>query len=376
MRRRPLPWRFGVALVLALGLVVRAVLIPITYGQDFVVWDLATTATLHGTDIYAHHPDYPGGPYAYFPLFLYLELPFQYLAQHTVFSFTVLGKLPILAGDVLAAVVLARELRDRGLGERAVTLGTALFFLNPLLLYDSAYYGRFDSVALALLLLALRLLRTRPRGGAVWFALAVAAKTFPGFALPGVLREAGHRWRTLLVALVVIVVGQSLPYLPSWHAMLHDIVAHDAVKTPQALSWQTVLLDHLSTGEIRLFGYVLLAAFAVGTVLLLRIRDVELYVLAVLVAFLLTSKVVLEQYLVWPLPWLVLALWKAPALRVPSAVFLAVVTVVGMLTNPDVHPFGRGPAWIDVPLALVFAGYIALLVRHGRDVPAQPDRGH
>ena len=352
--------------MLALGLVIRAVLIPITYGQDFIVWNLATKATLLGTDIYAHHPDYPGGPYAYFPLFLYLELPFQWLAQHTLVSFTILGKLPILGGDVLAAVVLARELRDRGLDDRAVTLGTALFFLNPLLLYDSAYYGRFDSLAIALFLLALRLLRTQHRSGVVWYALAVAAKTFPGFALPGVIRAAGSRWRALLVALVVVIVGQSLPYLRSWHAMLHDIVAHDAVKTPQALSWQTVLLDHLGTEGLRLFGYGVLALFAIGTVLLLRIRDTELYVLAVLVGFLLASKVVLEQYLVWPLPWLVLALWKAPALRVPTAVFLTIITLVGMTTNPDAHPFGRGPLWIDLPLAVVLAGYITLLVRHGR----------
>ena len=47
------------------------------------MWDAASAATLHGMDIYAHHPAYPGGPYAYFPVFLYVELPFQWLAQHT-----------------------------------------------------------------------------------------------------------------------------------------------------------------------------------------------------------------------------------------------------------------------------------------------------
>ena len=65
------------------GLIARAVLIPITHGQDFVVWDLASTATLHGVNIYAHHPAYPGGPFAYFPVFLYLELPFQWLVACT-----------------------------------------------------------------------------------------------------------------------------------------------------------------------------------------------------------------------------------------------------------------------------------------------------
>ena len=78
-------------LLLAAGIAVRIALVPITRGQDFDVWDLASTATLQGSDIYTHHPAYPGGPYAYFPLFLYLELPLQFLAAHTGISFTVLG---------------------------------------------------------------------------------------------------------------------------------------------------------------------------------------------------------------------------------------------------------------------------------------------
>ena len=139
-------------LLLAAGIAVRIALVPITRGQDFDVWDLASTATLQGSDIYTHHPAYPGGPYAYFPLFLYLELPFQFLAAHTGISFTVLGKVPILAGDVACALVLAAELRDRTASNRAVLLGTSLFFLNPLVLYNGAFYGRFDTVALALLL--------------------------------------------------------------------------------------------------------------------------------------------------------------------------------------------------------------------------------
>jgi len=71
-----------VVCVIALGIVVRAILLPLTHGRDFIVWDLASAATLHGSNVYAHHPHYPGGPYAYFPLFLYLELPAQWIAVH------------------------------------------------------------------------------------------------------------------------------------------------------------------------------------------------------------------------------------------------------------------------------------------------------
>src|SRR5438270_13262825 len=72
------------AAVLALGLLIRAALLPLARGHDFIARDLDTRATLSGFNIYTYHlPHYPGGPYAYFPLFLYLDVPFQWLALHT-----------------------------------------------------------------------------------------------------------------------------------------------------------------------------------------------------------------------------------------------------------------------------------------------------
>src|SRR5581483_4113606 len=134
------------SLVFLAGIIIRAILIPITHGNDFIVWDLASRATLAGSNIYAHHPrGYPGGPYTYPPLFLYSELPFQWLALHLGVSFVILGKLPIVAGDLLTAALLAAYLARRGYDERTVALGAALYFLNPLVLYNGAFYGRFDA---------------------------------------------------------------------------------------------------------------------------------------------------------------------------------------------------------------------------------------
>ena len=235
------------------------------------MWDLASTATLQGSDIYTHHPAYPGGPYAYFPLFLYLELPLQFLAAHTGISFTVLGKVPILAGDVACALVLAAELRDRTASNRAVLLGTSLFFLNPLVLYNGAFYGRFDTVALALLLFSVRLLRKRKRSAGLWYGLAVAAKTFPAFVLPGIVRYARGRRIWIAITPMTVLLVLSAPYLPSWRAMLSDIVVYDAVKAPGALSWQTLLLGTTSIEALRLISHVLLAVYLIGTVLLARV---------------------------------------------------------------------------------------------------------
>ena len=229
-------WATGQAarlvLVLAAGIAVRVALVPLTRGQDFEVWDVASTATLQGIDIYAHHPAYPGGPYAYFPLFVYLELPPQWLAEHTGISFTVLGKVPILAGDVACALVLAGELRDRTASNRAVLLGTSLFFLNPLVLYNGAFYGRFDTVALALLLFAVRLLRKSKRSAGLWYGLAIAAKTFPAFVLPGIVRDArGRRLWLVITPLQFFWCCRRPTYRPGARCR-PEIAVYDAAKAP------------------------------------------------------------------------------------------------------------------------------------------------
>ena len=359
-------------LVVVFGIAVRIALVPVTYGQDFQVWNLASSATLQGIDIYAHHPAYPGGPFAYFPLFLYVELPFQWLAQHTGISFTVLGKLPILAGDIACGLALAAELRHRTGSDRAVVLGTALFFLNPLVLYNGAFYGRFDTVALALLLFTVRLLRKQKKSAGLWYALAVAAKTFPIFVLPGIIRAArGHRARLVLLVAIVLVV-LSAPYLPSWRAMLSDIVVYDAAKSPAALSWQTLLIGTTGVEILRMAGYVLLAVFGVGAVVFARMADLDMYILATLVLFLLCSKVVLEQYLVWPMPWLVLVLWTAPRIRTATVALFVIITAIGMVANPHIQPWGRSPALIVGALAVACASYLVVLavsVKRADDCP-------
>jgi uncharacterized membrane protein len=341
-------------------------LVPITRGQDFEVWDLASKATLQGIDIYAQHPAYPGGPYAYFPLFLYLELLLQWLAEHTGISFTVLGKVPILASDVVCALVLAGELRDRTASNRAVLLGTSLFFLNPLVLYNGAFYGRFDTVALALLLFAVRLLRKRKRSAGLWYGLALAAKTFPAFVLPGIVRDARGRRTWLVITLMTVLLVLSAPYLPSWRAMLSDIVVYDAVKAPGALSWQTLFVGATSIETLRFVSYALLALYLVGAALLVRVLDLDMYILATLVLFLVCSKVLLEQYLVWPMPWLVLVLWTAPRIRAATLAFFVAVTVVGMMANPHIQPWGRSPALIAAGFAIMCVIYLVTVVADGR----------
>jgi hypothetical protein len=354
------PW---FAAMIVAGVLVRLVLIPITHGNDFVVWDKASAATLHGVNIYEHPPEAVSGPFAYFPLFVYLELPFQWLAQHTAISFTVLGKLPILAGDLATVGLLVRELRERGLAPKVVTLAGAAFFLNPLVIYNSAWYGRFDTLGCALLLAAYRGLRRGPAGGArtaLYYALAVAMKTFPGFALAGVIKAARGFRRQLLVILVVVLLVLSAPYLGTPHALVRQIVFWDAGKTPRGLAWQHVLLNITDAQGAKIVSYGLLVVFALATIALARELDLDCYIAFVLVLFIVCSKLVFEQYLIWPLPWLVLLAVDGPVrLRRAASALIALFVLAGMFDNESFHPAGRSPA---VPNLVLAAGCVAFLV--------------
>jgi hypothetical protein len=374
--------RRSLVAVFGLGLLARAVLIPLAHGQDFDVWDKASAASLSGVDVYVHHPDYPGGPYAYFPLFLYIELPMQWLAIHTGMSFTVLGKLPILAGDLATAVLIGDATAARGGSRRAVTVAVGAFFLNPLVLYNSAYYGRFDSLGCAFLLLAVRQFRRRGNGsasGVGWYALAVAVKTFPGFAAAGVFRATrGVRVRAGLV--IGAVLGILLvPYLGSIRAVVRDVIGYDLVKTPQGLSWQAQLVTITSAEDARLIGYLLLALFLGGAIWLSRTPGLDRCVLLTLLLFLCLSKVVLEQYLTWPLPWLAIAALAPTApLRRSSAALLAILTIIGSLDNESFHPFGRSSVGFGVLLLVACLGYLAassgVRLREVADHGAYPGR--
>jgi hypothetical protein len=358
---RPGPWLVA---VLVAGAVIRGVLVPITHGPDFTVWDLASQYTLRGVNVYAHHPPYSGGPFAYFPLFLYVELPMQWLAQHLHVSFTILGKLPIVASDLAVAVLLAATLRRAGMGDGRQALAAGLFFLNPLVLYNGAYYGRFDSFCVALLLLALLL--DEPDRAATWrfsltYALAVAAKTFPLFILPVLIRRDRVSAVRILGACIVVLGVLSAPYLGSLHAFGTDLL-YSADKVSGGLSWQVVLHGGPSVGVQVLLSQVLLGIFAVAMLAFGRVDDMLRVAAIAILLFLALSKVVLEQYLTWPMPFLIVLALRGRSRAATLA--MVVLTTVGMIVNADVHPFGREPVVINTVLAACMLAVAAHLERN------------
>jgi hypothetical protein len=341
------------------AVVIRIVLVPLGYGDDFLAWDIASRATLNGSNIYAQHPSgYPTGPFAYPPLFLYLELPFQFLAIRLGLSFVILGKIPIVLADLVCGWLIVKHFRDRAASDRAAALHAALFLLNPLVLYNSAFYGRFDSVCLAFLLLALRLHGLASRGGnafPVAYAAAIATKIFPAFMLPWFWwNEPRRRWKTFGVIAATLVLV-CLPYLlKSARPLVDDTVLVNINQYARGLSWQVVFRDQLPLQILLALSYVCLATFLIVANIWVDC-DLYQYALRILLVFTLLSKVVYEQYLVWVIPFAIFGLARRTA---ATTALLLTLTTIGMIANSHVHPFGGDV----IPINLLLASAIALFL--------------
>jgi hypothetical protein len=326
---------------------------------------------LHATNIYTNHPAYPGGPFAYLPLFLYVESAMYWIANTAHLSFIVLGKLPMLVADTAIALVIYRTVLQRGTSPRTAALVAGLFYVNPLVLYNSAFYGRFDSLACLLLLVSTVDPRPRERQ-AMWYGLAIATKTFPVFtaasffaATPRGRRRTGF----IVAALAVLVV--CLPYLRSPGAILRDVVLYDSTKTPQGLSWWTLLpvATPASAARWAAIGFVALAIGALAIAFRVAATDLDRAIATTLVLFLATNKVVLEQYLVWPMPWLALMCASSDRLRARTSIAMsAALTCVGLLDNESFHPFGRSCPALCARLAGCTLAYAVLQCSRGQVV--------
>ncbi len=359
--------------VLVIGAIVRLALVPLWHGMDFDVWRIASRELLRGHNFYAHKPhDLPGGPYAYPPLFVYLEAPFRFVMNVTGLSFRLLGKIPILAGDALVAWALVRWARRNELPEERVVAVVALWWLNPLVLYNGAFYGRFDCLVLGLLLCAL--LTGPPTDtdsrwysrSAAWFGAAIAAKTFPAFILPWFWRNGRNRSK-LLTGIVVFVGAISLPFALAPGAFVQATVLYDTAKAPTNLSWQIVLRHVFDTDTNRAIGTFVLIGFIVTLFKLTRL-DLTEYCAAAFCAFVVFSKVVNEQYLVWALPFLAMLVVTRP--ERPHRWMLGLYTIVGTIVNPSIHPLGyqghMQTLWINLVLSVATGVYLGWQLRRHR----------
>lgn len=371
------PWpRYTVPLVvpilLVVALLMRLALAPLTEGWDFHAYRGVVGFALHGYDVYALNRAAFHLPWTYFPLCLHLLTALGWLTVHAGWPFRALAKLPIIAADLGVGYLLFRALRRRGETERTALLGMSFYLFNPLVLVNGALLGRFDAIALALLLLALEASTTRLF--TLWYGLAIAAKTFPVFLVPLLLCGRDRQRPARLALALLLVPLLALPYLvTTWRGMLYYLFYDIQSRALGPLSWY-YLVPHEHSLQLALtIGWVAVLLYPLAS---LAVAHRPLYVKAAccFALFVALNRVVYEQYLLWALPFLILA-----ALRHRSRLALwlaALYTFAGTFENeqtlhpldPHLHYSLLPTPWLPLNVllaasALLFVGAQAL---HGR----------
>jgi len=148
-------------ILLFLGLITR--LIPSAFYAhpwDMYIWIKSGELGLHRINIYQfNNPvDYPWGFYAYPPTWLYWLIISTVIGDVIVnLNFKVfLIKLPIIAADAVAAVLLYRLARKLEFDEKKALIIMGIWLFNPITYFVSAFWGMFDSIAVVFMLLAVQ----------------------------------------------------------------------------------------------------------------------------------------------------------------------------------------------------------------------------
>ena len=370
---------------LIIALVLRLCIMPVTYGYDFIVWTLVAQSTLDGKNMYMEEPNgipnakpmlffnspfiYRNGTtihieapgevqdtdqvehttfrYVYLPFFMYLLLPLKIFSNITGLPFTFIGKIPMLISDLLIGYFIYGYLRDKGYPEKRSLAGMCLFLFNPLVIYNSAFYGRFDSVCLVFLFLALRNIRNTKFG--IYYAASIATKTFPAFILPYFIYKIKKNRLRNFLCIIFLLILVSVPYMTSVESLmqlLYTSIFCNIGKTHSSwFSWQKFLVEFMAVDIVWAIGFLLIIIY-LGIMWYLRKLPISTYEYCGLafLLFIIFSKVVFEQYLIWSIPFLAIMVAKNKDMM--ALYLLMLLTFEGMFFNPFIYLLNEEFFWI------------------------------
>jgi hypothetical protein len=319
----PHPWlgRMTLPIILLIAAIARlvpALWLPVGAGYDIESFRLVTDALLSGNEVYTSVL----GRHPYLPLQMYVMGGMAWLSNATGLPYVAAIKLPAVAADVALTWLIYRSLT--GMGRRPATAATfaLLYALNPVSVLVTSYHGQFEAVTLLLMVTSWSFWRFGRRGhaSAVALGFAILNKTWPVIMLPVMwlrLRDTRSRLLYALLALGIPLAGIAL-YLLVFQAdpmpMLRRALTHRGVpgywgvgsvlaplgeSVPMAQS----LFDGLSAAR----NVILVAG--IGLALWWTRRQSTLDALLTVILTLLAVTVGFGiQWLVWPIPFALLAL--------------------------------------------------------------------
>ncbi len=278
-------------------------------------------------------------------------------------------RLVLLVFEVATAALLYRLLLALGRSP----LWIAIYWLNPIVIFEFANGAHMDALLLPFLVAAV-LLAARGRNpayAAACLAIATAVKLWPALLLPAFLRPFVARPRTALVAIVAFSAITAILLWP----LVAEAYRGDAGVQAYGLSWErNAALFHAGLGVLRAVlddlgffnvdaGRILrtLSLFAVFSIALLVNRrapanaeDLIRRILIVIAAMLLLGPAMLPWYYTWMVPFLAV---------IPNRALLA-FSVVLPLYRLQFHPWFLDQAWVftDLVVWLEQGPILALLI--------------
>jgi hypothetical protein len=343
----------------------------------------------------AAHPLHVYGTlrYPYAGGFLPVILACWEIAKATGVAFWGVFKVPAILADAGIAAVVAWGLGRLGATPRERLVSVALVALGPLFILISGYHGQIDAVALLPAVAAVILWQLGGEGRA-WQAglligLGAAVKTFPLFVVFALLPTVRSRREaaTLIALAVAVPLASVLPFLiADRHATITSITATKALPGIGGLSlliqpslihtWlsRPVRTDGLVLDLLRRQNLIVGAAVVIAGAFAYRRRldaipAAALIWLAVYVA----NPNWFYQYMIWGLPFFLLAGRRAEVAAVQLALALPAAEVYFHFGLPTLQ-------WLYVPLVdLVWCAFavaaVVLIVRTRSRSPAAPSGG-
>ncbi len=356
----------GLLRIALVGLAIRLVLMPYTGEADLTTFGQASQSMLYGGGPYSFLLVYPPAWEYYLggvgwtagalgtthllatsgPLLIYNgRYGYAQPAYLVVPLYASLEKLPLIVADLLTGALLCMVVhRQTGDAQRSL-VAFALWFLNPLVIVDSAIHGAFDILPVLLMLCSLFLLDLRRNVLAgVALGLGTSLKVFPILLLPLLIlllyRQVGSRLRHLGRALFTFVgsamVTGAVFFLPS--GVLSDYLLYSTTGASAGEGfWGFGVWSWLSVPALNSPG-----------------RWLTLHTTEVLVATAVLAALLLLSAWVW--------VWRSQAKLAfsPPMLWAGFATIYGSwLLNPAVHP--QYVEWI-----LPFLLLQVVLLREGR----------
>ncbi|MBD3388490.1 MAG: hypothetical protein GF416_05410 [Candidatus Altiarchaeales archaeon] len=355
--------------VVIFAMMIRVVIMPTFLNIDVKDMELYYTENLiHKTDLHLTllDPDYnfngnlyltkPPG-WAMYPLGI-IRVLFGFNSLYLPY----LIKLPAVLGDLLVAYGIWSILRGRGKSKTLALLAVSLYLFNPEVLRIGASEGKTDALGLGLILLALK--NIEHSRFSLYYGYALVHKQFALLLLPWLILQKRLYKRTFMALLLAFLL--MLPFLVDDPLLVYErLIGPNLDRPPAGMSWMTKLEGWGFEDYVTIRNLMFRSYFALIVLTSLFIR-LDRYTMGALVftLFLVSTHVIHEQYLLWCMPFLILAFF----LNNRYSALMPLLVVGYWQIN---HELNIWHSWVlYFPLAcLVFAADVLISNRHNTLIP-------